>query len=132
MLRIQARRVAMVLVALGALAALGSVFAGCATTPKEDRARLQRGETSVIFVLERQQDVRVTISDPRGDHTVVIQDGLMPAGNYAIPWDGKWADGSKAEPGMYLAEVACQDYTRTQRLNHDPEKWGTPVDTTTP
>ena len=117
---------------LGALVGPGGL-AGCAhgnggrsdqsptLAPEAVRPRDRVG-TEIEFVLERPQDVTVTVRDLDGEDVAVIYDGFLPAGGHLLVWDGKDERGREMPHGMYLATVAAADYSRTVRLTYTGEQ----------
>jgi hypothetical protein len=69
--------------------------------------------TSVRFSLEKQQDIDVTIVNARGETVARLHDGVLGGGSHELRWDGRSADGTALESGIYFARIAGTAGTRT-------------------
>jgi len=75
-----------------------------------------RGRTSLELALPRAADVSFDVLDPQG--RLVSGEGTrsFPAGRWTLGWDGRFAGGAAAPPGLYLARVRVNDLVFTRRI----------------
>ncbi len=66
-------------------------------------------ETSLAVVLDRDQQVRLTVYDTRGALVRELHTGHLAAGRHVFRWDGRLADGALAPSGVYLARATGPD-----------------------
>ncbi|MFO7655392.1 MAG: FlgD immunoglobulin-like domain containing protein [Candidatus Krumholzibacteriia bacterium] len=92
--------------------------AGSPTLSPDTIRDRDRVGTEIEFVLERAQDVTVTVRDLDGTDVAVVYQGLLPAGAHLLVWDGRSEAGREARHGTYLASVEAVDYSRTVRLTY--------------
>lgn len=59
---------------------------------------------------------RLEVLDVSGRRVAVPFDGPLSAGEHALAWDGRGADGRRVPPGVYLARLVRSDGVATARL----------------
>lgn len=67
--------------------------------------------TALAFRLPREAQARLTVHDPAGRLTATLTDGLLPAGEHTVAWDG-----SGVAAGVYFYRLETQGTTITRKL----------------
>lgn len=62
-------------------------------------------QTTLTFRLDRPGPVALTLYDVRGRQVTALVDGVLPAGEHEVVWDGG-ADGRRLPAGVYVARLA--------------------------
>jgi hypothetical protein len=62
--------------------------------------------TLINFELGRASHVRLIVYDIFGRHVKTLIDGPVEAGQHSVEWDGTYANGSTAPPGIYFLRIA--------------------------
>ncbi len=73
-------------------------------------------QTTVTFALAAPARARLAIYDLAGALVTVLTDGTYDAGEHALPWDGRRADGSASPSGVYLARLQTPGATAAAKL----------------
>jgi hypothetical protein len=81
--------------------ALSGMRAGLGLTLK---SRPSPGGALLRFGLTQDADVKVQVFDIAGRHVATLINGLRPAGEHVISWDGS-SDHGRASSGMYFARI---------------------------
>ncbi|HET9252353.1 MAG TPA: FlgD immunoglobulin-like domain containing protein, partial [Candidatus Eisenbacteria bacterium] len=93
-----------------------SVFAGSSTlvtgvssSPVAPSTRLEQNapnpfnpRTTIRFSVAEPGAVRLDVYDVQGRHVSTLVDGMIAAGDHAVPWDGRSDSGSSAASGVYF------------------------------
>lgn len=66
--------------------------------------------------LDRAQDLLATVHDLRGRRVATLAEGPRAAGEHALRWDGRAADGRAAPSGTYLLRLAGEAAATVRRL----------------
>lgn len=74
------------------------------------------GEAWLSFVLDRESEVTLEISDMQGRRLIVLQSGQLDAGSYRLKWDGRDAGGNKLASGAYLVRLSAASVHSVQRI----------------
>lgn len=74
------------------------------------------GPVQLAFTLARAGDASLTVVDVAGRMVRSLAGGWHEIGEYAAGWDGTWADGRAAAPGVYFAVLRAEGRTSAQRL----------------
>lgn len=78
---------------------VGSAPAGLAlSSPFPNPAR---GSARLSYTLPTAGDISIRVFDVAGRGVVTLLQGMRPAGNGSVQWDGRRADGSRAAAGIY-------------------------------
>jgi len=72
--------------------------------------------TTLRLDLPRSAPARVRIYDAAGRCLRTLVDGMLPAGQHPLHWDGRDASGTPAAAGLYWARVAIEDQERAMRI----------------
>ncbi len=75
-----------------------------------------QSRAGIVFQLERQEEVRISIRDILGRHVRTISAGRLSAGTHTLHWDGKNDRGEAVSNGMYLVHVSVGSRTLTGKL----------------
>jgi hypothetical protein len=70
--------------------------------------------------------VTVRILDGSGNEIRLLFAGMLDKGKWEFQWDGKRADGSLVEPGLYQAQVESDGQTLTKEIKIDGVNSGGP------
>lgn len=74
------------------------------------------GSTRIRFDLASDAPTTLEILDVRGRRVRRLVDGTLSAGSHSIPWDGRTAAGTLADPGVYFARLCSAHATQVLRL----------------
>ena len=73
-------------------------------------------QTTVTFAMASPAPVRLAIYDLAGSLVAVLADGSFDAGEHALPWNGRRADGSTTPSGVYFARLQTPGSTAVTKL----------------
>jgi hypothetical protein len=62
--------------------------------------------TTLRLTLPVPGPIRLTVHDLRGRRVRTLVEGLQPAGDLDVPWDGRDAAGQRVPSGVYIARLA--------------------------
>ncbi|HPF36464.1 MAG TPA: FlgD immunoglobulin-like domain containing protein, partial [Candidatus Krumholzibacteria bacterium] len=71
--------------------------------------------TTLRYALAQAGPVRLTVSDMRGRRLAVLVDGVRPAGEHAVVWDGRDAAGRALGSGAYVGVFEAEGRRETRR-----------------
>jgi hypothetical protein len=74
------------------------------------------GALTVRWSLPHHGRTQVAVFDVTGREVARLYDGLAPAGESRVAWDGRRADGAAAPAGVYLIRLQSADVSRTARI----------------
>lgn len=74
------------------------------------------GATQITYSLHRTAAIRITLFNMLGQEIRTLVDGLVPAGKYAVQWDGRDEKGQRAATGIYFYRLAAGNFTATRKL----------------
>jgi hypothetical protein len=66
--------------------------------------------------LPAERPLTITIFDVVGRHVRTVFEGTLPAGSYAVAWDGRNETGAGSSPGIYFAHVQSGAEVRRQKV----------------
>lgn len=72
--------------------------------------------TIVHFTLPSAQSIEVSIYNLLGERIIVLAEGDFDAGLHELQWDGKGADGTRLQNGIYLCRLKAASVTETIRV----------------
>jgi len=72
--------------------------------------------TSIRFQLPDAEKVNITVYNSLGQQVLVLQNGLLPAGQHMTSWDGKDAHGKDVSSGIYLCRMQAGSYIQHQKM----------------
>jgi len=72
--------------------------------------------TNIKFSLENRVSVKLEVFNIEGQALQTVFEGVMPAGNYQMKWDGKTSTGSTAPSGTYLYRLTCDGFEKTKKM----------------
>jgi flagellar hook assembly protein FlgD len=72
--------------------------------------------TTLVYSLESQGDVKIVIYDVRGRRVCDLISGKRPAGVHKVVWDGKNGRGSRVASGVYFYEMVAGPYRATKKM----------------
>jgi aminopeptidase N len=70
----------------------------------------------VNFSLARNENVRLTLFNTLGQEIATLLADRLAAGNHALPWDGRQANGEPAPAGIYFIRLQTETAQATQRV----------------
>jgi flagellar hook assembly protein FlgD len=73
-----------------------------------------KGSTSFIVHLDKAAQTTLSIYNSRGQQVKTLVNGLLPAGNHELSWDGKDEQGRKLPSGRYLTRLNAEKHIRTR------------------
>ncbi len=62
-----------------------------------------RAASSIVYVMPRAGDARISVVDPAGRRVRLLESGRRAAGAHTIAWDGRRDSGHRVTPGVYFA-----------------------------
>ncbi|MCB9283524.1 MAG: multicopper oxidase domain-containing protein [Lewinellaceae bacterium] len=74
-------------------------------------------ETNILFSLPGVRDVRLELYDQSSNLVGVLANGVYPAGQHQMVWDGKLANGQDAPSGIYYYKLVAGEQIITRRLS---------------
>ena len=74
------------------------------------------GITTIKFSINHQSMTKLEIFDLDGRKIRTLAEGLYPAGNNKVDWDGTNETGNKVPSGIYLYRITTKDNTITKRM----------------
>ena len=77
-----------------------------------------RSEVTVRFSLPAALPTEVRVVDVAGRRVRTLASGPLPAGEHALAWDGRDAQGAPVPAGLYLVRVRSGDRERVVRVLH--------------
>jgi YD repeat-containing protein len=95
----------------GASGALPTVFALGATVPNPARERL-----TMHFETPRTSSVRLEVHDSGGRRVRTVVHGVVPAGRYQVPWDGRNGSGQRVASGVYFVRFQADGFTASRTI----------------
>lgn len=75
---------------------------------------------NVVVDLDNPAPVKVGVFDPQGRWVRTLYAGNLAAGRWALRWDGKLADGSRAPAGEYQIEVESGSHRMVRAVSLAP------------
>lgn len=72
--------------------------------------------TTVSFSLPREGSARLAVYDARGQQVALLADGVFPAGEHEVRWNGRDAGGQAVPSGVYFARLFTEGGGRTHKL----------------
>jgi hypothetical protein len=74
-------------------------------------------ESTVInYSIPEQGDISLKIYDMNGHLIKVLHDGMQPAGNYSVTWNGLGDAGNQISAGMYFVKLNSNSFNQTMKL----------------
>jgi len=73
-------------------------------------------ETQIAYSLHRTTAIRLTLFNMLGQEIRTLVDGLAPAGQFAVKWDGHDSNGRRAAKGIYFYRLAAGNFAATRKL----------------
>ena len=73
--------------------------------------------TTVTFALDAPARAQLAIYDLSGSLVAVLAEGELAAGDHAVPWNGRRADGSASPSGVYVARLQLPGARATTKLH---------------
>jgi len=72
--------------------------------------------TTISYNLEKENQVTIDIYDLNGRQVAVIADGIQPAGNHQVIWDGVDSNGSPVSSGVYFYRMSTNSESFVKRM----------------
>ncbi len=72
--------------------------------------------TTIAFSLERDGEVELAVYDLAGRRVATLLDGLVPAGNHEVFWNGRDQAGRTASAGMYLVQLRDENQVVSRKM----------------
>lgn len=72
--------------------------------------------TTIRYTLQRRAEVRISVYNILGKKVCTLVDGVKPAGEHSIIWDGKDSDGKEVASGIYLYRLIAGDYVDSRKM----------------
>ena len=73
-------------------------------------------ETRVEYYVPQEALVQIAIYNVLGQKLVILQDGLKPAGEHSVIWDGRNSEGVKLGAGVYFCKMRIGDFVKTEKM----------------
>ena len=72
--------------------------------------------TNIVFDVPYRSRIHLEILDSRGRPIRTLKQGLVRAGRYTIPWDGKDEQGHPMPSGQYVSKLSSPFFTQIQKV----------------
>ena len=72
--------------------------------------------TTIKYSLPKRSDVRLNIYDILGRHVVMLVDGIKPAGEYEVAWDGTDENRQAVASGVYFYQLKIDGYGEAKKM----------------
>lgn len=72
--------------------------------------------TVIEFSLPVPQEVKVEIYNILGQRVSVLIEGVLPAGNHVLTWDGSGKNGRQVESGVYFCRMTAGRFTASRKM----------------
>ena len=72
--------------------------------------------TVFAYGLPKASNVRLNVFDAAGRLVRTLANGIVPAGNHTVPWDGADLSGRRAPVGMYIAVLNVDGELHRQKV----------------
>lgn len=72
--------------------------------------------TSILYDLDKQADVKVTIYDVLGREVRTLVAGAQAPGSYRVIWDGRNSSGRTVAPGVYLYRLQVKGKSEVKKM----------------
>ena len=74
------------------------------------------GQTSLVFSLPRGTNVDLRIYDVAGHLVRTLANGVLPAGEYRLSWNGRADDGHQLGAGVYFAKFTTPGMVQNRKF----------------
>ncbi|MCK4538676.1 MAG: T9SS type A sorting domain-containing protein [Candidatus Krumholzibacteria bacterium] len=71
---------------------------------------------NILYTIDSPGRVKITIFDVRGRVVKVVEELDRDTGSYEVQWDGRDADGTAANPGVYFYLLEAPGTTRSEKI----------------
>jgi hypothetical protein len=72
--------------------------------------------TAVKFSMAKSAEVTVSIYNVSGQLVTTLVDGMVPAGQQSVMWDGRDLAGDRVARGVYFCRMATEGFVATQKV----------------
>jgi len=72
--------------------------------------------TTIKFGLRKNTYVKLVVYDILGNKVKTLVEGVKPAGNYEVSWDGMDSQGKKMASGLYFYKLVTKNYEKTRKM----------------
>jgi len=72
--------------------------------------------TTIRFSLAREQQVKVSVFDLSGRRVAELVNGVMPAGDHPVLWNGKDSTGRNVSSGSYMIYMEAEDAVESSKI----------------
>ena len=72
--------------------------------------------TTIEYQIPRPSRVHVSVYDLLGRRIALLEDADLTAGNHAVTWDGRSADGTPAASGVYLYRIRAGEFVKSRTM----------------
>lgn len=72
--------------------------------------------TNISFHLPKTSHTTVTVYNSLGQIVDVIANGILPAGNNVVVWDGSNKNGITVSSGIYIYEVTTEEFRDARKM----------------
>jgi hypothetical protein len=105
----------------GTISRLGSSAAEARVVPAESSLGANypnpfNPDTVVPFALSSGGKARLAVYSLLGQEVAVLVDGVLPAGNHRVAWDGRDALGRSVASGTYILRIEAGRFTAVRKL----------------
>lgn len=82
----------------------------------QNRPNPFNGTTVINYTIPRQGYVRIELFNILGQTVNLLQDGVLPPGQYAVSWAGRNLDGREMASGIYFYRLTCLGKSAVKKL----------------
>lgn len=73
-------------------------------------------ETSFFFYISKEESVKISVYNVKGQKVCDVMDGVMPSGKHQVHWSGKDNKGRAISSGMYLYKIQAGKETVIKKM----------------
>ena len=73
-------------------------------------------QTTIVFNLAREQEVKLAVFDLLGRHVVDLVHGRFVAGEHPVLWNGRDTAGREVSSGTYMVQMVTEDAVRSSKM----------------
>ena len=74
------------------------------------------GPATILFTIDEPLPTQVTVFDVQGKLVATLLNSEIPAGEYALSWDGKSTSGEQLNNGVYFVKIFNPQMTVSKKL----------------
>ena len=101
-------------ISVSSTAGVGDEMAGTWLAPATPNPMFSR--TQLTFAMAKEGSAKLEVLDASGRRVATLADGLMPAGQRSVTWNGMDAAGNRLHAGLYFVRLRTASETHSIRV----------------